>query len=104
MSRCDRRIESTSPATVQWSPQKGDVYELWAVLGDTTPSPGTAYQGTTIKKLTRTKTNLGASEFTLDEGHWLAVVDKVPSVDHFDAPVLEHRESWRKYELRRRDR
>jgi hypothetical protein len=96
--------ESTSPATVVWSPGPDEVYELTAVLGDVAPAPGAAYKGTTLKRLTRTKTNLGASEFTLDEGHWLAIVEKVASLDHFDAPVLEQREAWRRYELRRRDR
>jgi hypothetical protein len=96
--------ESVTPASVAWSPEAGEVYELSAVLGDVTPAPGTAYQGTTVKRLTRTKTNLGASEFTLDEGHWLALVEKVASLDHFEAPVVEQREAWKRYEMRRRDR
>jgi hypothetical protein len=96
--------ESTSPATVTWTPVTGGVYELSALLGDAAPSPGMAYSGTTIKRLTRTKTKLGASEFTLDEGHWLAIVEEVPSVESIDAPVLEHRDAWRRYELRRNDR
>jgi hypothetical protein len=96
--------ESTSPATVTWTPAPGDVYELSAVLGDVAPNPGKAYAGKTIKRLTRSKTNLGASEFTLDEGHWLAIVEKVPSVESIEAPVIEQREAWKRYELRRRDR
>jgi hypothetical protein len=96
--------ESTSPATVAWTPVAGEVYELTAVLGDVTPSPGAAYSGTTIKRLTRSKTRLGASEFTLDEGHWLAIVEKVPSIESIEAPVLEHREAWSRYELRRGNR
>jgi hypothetical protein len=96
--------ESTSPATVTWDAEAGGVYQLSAVLGGVTPAPGTAYSGTTIKRLTRTATNLGTSEFTLDEGHWLAIVEKVPSLAAIDAPVVEHREAWKRYELRRRDR
>lgn len=96
--------ESITPATVAWSPEAGEVYELSATLGDVTPAPGVAYQGTTIKRLTRSKTNLGASEFTLDEGHWLALVEKVASLDHFEAPVVAQREAWKRYEMRRRDR
>jgi len=93
--------ESTSPASIDWAPEAGKFYELWAQLGDVAPNPGTGYKGTTIKRLTRSKTNLGASEYTLDEGHWLAIVEPVPSVDVFPAPVLEHRESWRRYEMRK---
>jgi hypothetical protein len=96
--------ESTSPATVTWTPVAGVTYELTALLGDVAPSPGMAYSGTTIKRLTRTKTKLGASEFTLDEGHWLAIVEPVPSVESIAFPVLEQREAWRSYELRRRKR
>lgn len=96
--------ESTSPAEVTWVAEAGAVYRLTALLGDVTPNPGGVFSGTTLKRLTRTKTNLGASEFTLDEGHWLAVIEKVSSVADFDSPVLEHREAWRLYELRRRDR
>jgi hypothetical protein len=94
--------ESTNPATVTWNPVAGETYALSAVLGGVTPSPGEKYQGTTIKKLTRSKTNLGANEFTLDEGHWVAIVEKIPSLDTIDAPVMEEREAWRRYELRRR--
>jgi hypothetical protein len=96
--------ESTSPALVTWEAAVGGVYELSAVMGDVTPAPGMAYSGTTLKRLTRTATNLGTSEFTLDEGHWLAIVEKVPSIAAIDAPVTEHREAWKRYELRRRDR
>jgi hypothetical protein len=96
--------ESTSPAALIWTPAAGETYELWAKLGDVSPTPGTGYKGTTIKRLTRSQTNLGASEFTLDEGHWLAIVEKVPSVESFPAPVIAHREAWRLYEMRRRDR
>jgi hypothetical protein len=39
----------------------------------------------------------------MDEGHWLAVIEKVPSVEHLSSPVLEHREAWRLFELRRRN-
>ena len=96
--------ESTTPATVTWKPGLGEVYALSAVLGGVTPSPGEKYQGTTIKKLTRSKTNLGANEFTLDEGHWVAIVERVPSLDSIQAPVIEEREAWKRYELRRRGR
>jgi len=96
--------ESTSPATVTWQAEAGGVYLLSAILGDVTPAPGTAYSGTTLKRLTRTSTQLGTSEFTLDEGHWLAIVEKLESIDEIESPVLEHREAWRRYELRRRDR
>jgi hypothetical protein len=96
--------ESTSPATITWQAEAGCVYLLSAVLGDVTPAPGVAYSGTTLKRLTRTSTNLGTSEFTLDEGHWLAILEKVDGFDEIDSPVLEHREAWRRYELRRRDR
>jgi hypothetical protein len=95
--------ESTSPATITWEAEAGSIYLLSAVLGDVTPAPGVAYSGTTLKRLTRTSTNLGSSEFTLDEGHWLAILEKVDSFDEIDSPVLEHREAWRRYELRRRD-
>jgi len=94
--------ESTSPATVTWQPGAGESYALSARLGGVTPSPGEKYQGTTIKKLTRSKTNLGANEFTLDEGHWVAIVERIPSLDEIEAPVMEEREAWRRYELRRR--
>jgi hypothetical protein len=94
--------ESTSPAVLQWDPEPSTVYRLTALLGDVTPNPGGAHPGTTIKRLTRTKTNIGTSEFTMDEGHWLAIVEKVPGVTVFDSPVLEHREAWRRYELSRR--
>jgi hypothetical protein len=93
--------ESTAPASITWTPAAGEFYELWAQLGDVTPTPGTGYKGTTIKRLTRSHTNLGASEFTLDEGHWLAIVEKVPSIEFFPSPVLEHREAWRRYEMRK---
>jgi hypothetical protein len=96
--------ESTSPASVTWEAEKGGVYELSAVFGGVTPAPGIVYSGTTIKRLTRTSTNLGTSEFTLDEGHWLAIVEKVPSIEAIESPVIEHREAWKRYELRRRDR
>lgn len=96
--------ESTSPASVTWEAKAGGVYELSAVLGDVTPAPGMAYSGTTIKRLTRTATKLGTSEFTVDEGHWLALIEKLPSIDAIEAPVIEHREAWKRYELRRRDR
>jgi hypothetical protein len=95
--------ESTSPASVAWAAGAGEVYQLTAVLGDVTPSPGEKYAGTTIKTLTRSKTNLGANEFTLDEGHWLAIVERVPSLSAFPAAVSEHREAWKRYELRRRN-
>jgi hypothetical protein len=91
--------ESTAPASITWTPGAGQVYELWAQLGNVSPTPGTGYKGTTIKRLTRSKTNLGASEFTLDEGHWLAIVEPVPSVESFHYPVLEHRDAWRRFEL-----
>jgi len=94
--------ESTSPASVTWSPGAGEVYELHAMLGGVTPSPGEKYQGTTIKKLTRSKTNLGANEFTLDEGHWVAIVEPVASLDAIEAPVAKQREAWRRYEYRRK--
>jgi hypothetical protein len=94
--------ESTNPATVTWNPGAGETYALSAVLGGVTPSPGEKYQGTTIKKLTRSKTNLGANEFTLDEGHWVAIVELVTSLDSIQAPVMEEREAWKRYELRRR--
>jgi hypothetical protein len=94
--------ESTTPASLTWSPAAGEVYELHAVLGGVTPSPGEKYQGTTIKKLTRSKTNLGANEFTLDEGHWVAIVERVASLDAIAAPVVEQREAWRRYEVRRK--
>jgi hypothetical protein len=96
--------ESTTPATVTWKPSAGEIYALSAVLGGVTPSPGEKYQGTTIKKLTRSKTNLGANEFTLDEGHWVAIVERVASLDSIEAPVLGEREAWKRYELRRRSR
>jgi len=96
--------ESTSPATVTWAPLAGDVYQLTAVLGDAAPTPGMGFSGTTIKRLTRSKTQLGASEFTLDEGHWIAIIEKVPSIESIDAPVIEHREAWKRYEYHRSDR
>ena len=96
--------ESTSPATITWSPGPGEIYQLTAILGDVTPSPGEKYTGTTIKTLTRSKTNLGANEFTLDEGHWIAVVERVSSFDAFTSPVNEHREAWKRYEVYRRGR
>jgi hypothetical protein len=96
--------ESTSAASVTWEAEAGGVYELSAVLGDVTPAPGMAYSGTTIKRLTRTTTKLGTSEFTVDEGHWLAIVETVPSIEAIEAPVIEQRETWKRYELRRRDR
>ncbi len=96
--------ESTSPATVTWEAEVGGVYELSAVLGGVSPAPGMAHSGTTLKRLTRTKTTLGTSEFTVDEGHWLAIVEKIPSIASIDSPVIEHREAWKRYELRRRER
>jgi len=96
--------ESTTPATVTWEAVAGGVYELTATLGDVTPSPGATYSGTTVKRLTRSKTQLGSSEFTLDEGHWLAIVQRVPDFESLQTPVIEQREAWRRYELRRRDR
>ena len=96
--------ESTSPASVTWEAEAGGVYQLSAVLGDVTPAPGMVYSGTTIKRLTRTATQLGTSEYTLDEGHWLAIIEKLPSIDAIEAPVIEQREAWKRYELRRRDR
>jgi len=101
MTTATYSTESTSPATLTWEPQAGKAYELWAQLGDVSPAPGASYQGTTIKRLTRSHTNLGASEFTLDEGHWVAVVEEVPSLDYFPERVLEQREAWRRYELRK---
>jgi hypothetical protein len=95
--------ESTSPATVTWSPKAAEVYQLSALLGDTSPTPGTAYAGTTVKRLTRSATKLGASEFTFDEGHWVAIIEKIPSIESIDAPVAEQREAWKRYEFRRRD-
>jgi len=96
--------ESTAPASVTWEAEAGGVYELSAMLGDVTRTPGMAYGGTTIKRLTRTTTKLGTSEFTLDEGHWLAIVEKVASIGAIEAPVIEQRETWKRYELRRRNR
>jgi hypothetical protein len=94
--------ESTAPATLRWEAEANSVYRLTALLGDVTPNPGARFAGTTIKRLTRTKTDLGTSEFTVDEGHWLAIVEKVPGVTVFESPVLDHRAAWRRYELRRR--
>jgi len=101
MTTATYSTESTAPATLHWEPGPGKTYELWAQLGDVSPSPGGAFQGTTIKRLTRSHTNLGASEFTLDEGHWLAIIEEVPAPVYFPFPVLEHREAWRRYEMRR---
>jgi hypothetical protein len=32
----------------------------------------------------------------------VAVVERIPSLDAIAAPVMEEREAWRRYELRRR--
>ena len=93
--------ESTTPAVVDWVARAGTVYRMDALLGKVEPAPGTERPGSTIKRVPKSKHKLGTSEFLLDVGTWYVLIEPVESWDDLDAPVLEYRARWARYETLR---
>jgi hypothetical protein len=92
-----RHVESIEPSTLRWDAAAGGVYALSPVLGDASPASGPLPRS----RLSR-RSDLGTSWFELEVSEWHAQVERLPSPQALEEPVLEYREAWARYERLRR--
>ncbi len=93
-----RTAESTSPSVAEWVAEPGGIYVLRPVLGRPRAAPGDVPN---FFHAAPRSQSLGTTTYQLQVSTWSVRIDRVPSWEYIEAPVLEHRERWRRFEQRR---
>jgi hypothetical protein len=88
-------VESARPSIADWTAEAGAIYQLRAVFGDATDAPG---DDPGFFHAPPRSQSPGTTTYALEVSTWNVRIERVPSVDYLDEPVLQYRERWKAYE------
>ena len=88
-------VESARPSVVDWTAEAGAIYQLRAVFGDAADAPGDDPRFFHAPPRSQSP---GTTTYALEVSTWNVRIERLPSADYLDEPVLEYRERWKAYE------